>query len=123
MVSMIFLASFWPRSKALVQERILLPFQQGQQCLQYRFAIHDKRTLDQVAETNARRIKINLHTLRLTRLGQEFHIWITRADHDERVALFHRGDRRSSASSDGQREIHRQARRLLRYLCQLFQLR
>ena len=81
------------RSCAFFRNLLLLPLQQGQQRLKNGLRVADQGRIHLVAQADARGVELDLNALRLTRLGQELHVRIAGADHDERVALLHRIDR------------------------------
>ena len=77
----------------LFEEALVLGLQQRQQSVKDGLGIADQADIRRVAQADARGIDVDLHALRLSGFGQELHVGIAGADHEEGVALFHRIDR------------------------------
>ena len=62
------------RSCDFLRNLLLFVLEKRKQSLKHGFCIAYKRNVNRMAQTDARRINLDLHAFRLTGLGQELHV-------------------------------------------------
>src|SRR5262249_30305914 len=81
----------------LKKAAVFLALDERKQRSQRVHAVSDQTDVGRVAQSDARRVDVDLHRLRLTWLRIKFEVRKAAARDDERVALFHRVLRRRGA--------------------------